>query len=554
MYAYERRHSRKPLPEGSRVPPRQTSGLPEALRTGLETLSGMDMSGVAVHRNSPRPAEIGAEAFAQNADIHLAPGHDHRLAHEAWHVVQQAEGRVRPTTSLPQGALVNDDPALEREADTMGAKALGMKTAQAYAATSIPTPTPAAVPSSRGSPTAMPSSYPRGTSVVQGFFTDKNKPTIFKTFYQASATDIDTVRRYLTSMASPKLKEFNTLAGDTTDRGTLQDWVQGNLGIAFSELLRQMALRDIQERFPQTRSIPPSWIASTTTHNPGGPPILVQPEDIDEPSASQQQEMQLEEDEVRPTDLVIDLTPATLPYHRGGQLTLTPAVRSDVRSGAMLTNSFVDYSSSLSPPKPLKGQSTEPVKKQSAALLKKAREQHPESSKDKTLSHHPDKFWTGEAHSAMGLHPVDKTANTLDGDYHQLTHRYGQRLTGIVTRESGGLTRPTLEAHNSHQARVEESTSLRAQAKTADLKKLREIYDEAKTLLVTESARNRWRALGDVLERVEVAVSEEGETEGQGALGSIARYYLTMVYATVPTDTSSVQGVLNAIAGRLCKL
>jgi hypothetical protein len=66
---------------------------------------------------------VGALAYAQGNDIHLGPGQERHLPHEAWHVVQQRQGRVQPTTSVA-GVAVNDDPALEHEADTMGGKAL----------------------------------------------------------------------------------------------------------------------------------------------------------------------------------------------------------------------------------------------------------------------------------------------------------------------------------------------------------------------------------------------------------------------------------------------
>lgn len=64
-----------------------------------------------------------AHAYAQGSDIHLASGQEKHLPHELGHVVQQAQGRVAPTTSVA-GMAVNDNPALEHEADVMGAKAL----------------------------------------------------------------------------------------------------------------------------------------------------------------------------------------------------------------------------------------------------------------------------------------------------------------------------------------------------------------------------------------------------------------------------------------------
>ena len=70
------------------------SELPTALKAGIERLSGMSMDQVQVHYNSPRPAQLDALACAQGTDIHVAPGQDRHLAHEAWHVVQQRQGRV----------------------------------------------------------------------------------------------------------------------------------------------------------------------------------------------------------------------------------------------------------------------------------------------------------------------------------------------------------------------------------------------------------------------------------------------------------------------------
>ena len=98
-------------------------GLPADLKEGIESLSGVDMSDVRVHYGSAKPAEVQARAYAQGTDIHLAPGQDQHLPHEAWHVAQQAQGRVQPTLQLEGGVAVNDDSALEHEADVMGDKA-----------------------------------------------------------------------------------------------------------------------------------------------------------------------------------------------------------------------------------------------------------------------------------------------------------------------------------------------------------------------------------------------------------------------------------------------
>jgi hypothetical protein len=103
-----------------------SNGMPEPLKAGIESLSGMSMDSVQVHYNSPKPASLQAHAYAQGSDIHVAPGQEQHLPHEAWHVVQQAQGRVQPTMQL-QGTAINNDGGLEREADVMGAKAMQLK-------------------------------------------------------------------------------------------------------------------------------------------------------------------------------------------------------------------------------------------------------------------------------------------------------------------------------------------------------------------------------------------------------------------------------------------
>lgn len=104
-------------------------GLPGGLRAGIESLSGIAMDDVSVHYGSSQPAQLNALAYAQGSDIHLAPGQEQHLPHEAWHVVQQRQGRVAPTMQMA-GVGINDDAGLEREADTMGARALSQGPAQ----------------------------------------------------------------------------------------------------------------------------------------------------------------------------------------------------------------------------------------------------------------------------------------------------------------------------------------------------------------------------------------------------------------------------------------
>jgi hypothetical protein len=105
-------------------PAANRTGTPDPLLAGIENLSGFAMGHVRVHFNSDKPAQLNAHAFAQGRDIHLAPGREKHLPHEAWHVVQQMQGRVRLTMQMKGGVQVNDDESLEKEADIMGARAM----------------------------------------------------------------------------------------------------------------------------------------------------------------------------------------------------------------------------------------------------------------------------------------------------------------------------------------------------------------------------------------------------------------------------------------------
>ncbi|MBW4891584.1 DUF4157 domain-containing protein [Mucilaginibacter sp. HMF5004] len=106
---------------------KNNTGLPDNLKSGVESLSGYAMDDVKVHYNSSKPAQLNAHAYAQGTDIHVASGQEKHLPHEAWHVVQQKQGRVQPTLQMKEGVAVNDDKGLENEADVMGAKAVQMK-------------------------------------------------------------------------------------------------------------------------------------------------------------------------------------------------------------------------------------------------------------------------------------------------------------------------------------------------------------------------------------------------------------------------------------------
>ena len=109
------------LPD-SRLP----AALPNALKGRIEALSGIGMNDVSVHYNSYKPAAVKALAYTQGTEIHVAPGQERHLPHEAWHVVQQKQGRVQPTAQT-NGVSLNHDRVLEQEADQMGRQALQIR-------------------------------------------------------------------------------------------------------------------------------------------------------------------------------------------------------------------------------------------------------------------------------------------------------------------------------------------------------------------------------------------------------------------------------------------
>jgi hypothetical protein len=131
-HAGQRHRADAPIQRKDEEP--RDSGLPDPLRTGIEALSGVSMAGVQVHHNSDQPGRMHARAFTRSSEIHLAPGQERHLPHEAWHVVQQRQGRVAPTRRLPSNVPLNDDIGLEREADVMGARALSTTAAATPAA------------------------------------------------------------------------------------------------------------------------------------------------------------------------------------------------------------------------------------------------------------------------------------------------------------------------------------------------------------------------------------------------------------------------------------
>lgn len=113
----------------SRTVQRKSDGMPEQVQMKMESAFGASFSDVSIHEGS-KASDVGALAYTQGSDIHFAPGKyqpntksgQELLGHELAHVIQQREGRVQANGEV-NGVPLNDNAALEREADQLGAKA-----------------------------------------------------------------------------------------------------------------------------------------------------------------------------------------------------------------------------------------------------------------------------------------------------------------------------------------------------------------------------------------------------------------------------------------------
>lgn len=103
--------------------------LEPGVRHQMERAFGTDFSTIRVHQG-PQAAEVDAVAYAQGEDLYFTPGTyapateagRELIAHELAHVVQQRSGRVAAPQG--QGAPINVDDGLEREADDLAARAV----------------------------------------------------------------------------------------------------------------------------------------------------------------------------------------------------------------------------------------------------------------------------------------------------------------------------------------------------------------------------------------------------------------------------------------------
>lgn len=100
-----------------------TTGIPDNIKSGIEKLSGISLDDVKVYYNSPEPAKIGAYAYTEGTNVYISPGQEAYLSHELWHVIQQKQGKTKPTQKR-HGKKVDDRISMESEATNQGKRAL----------------------------------------------------------------------------------------------------------------------------------------------------------------------------------------------------------------------------------------------------------------------------------------------------------------------------------------------------------------------------------------------------------------------------------------------
>jgi hypothetical protein len=105
------------------------AGVPDGIRTKVESATGSDLSGVRVHQDAESDTlnrELTAKAFTTGSDIFLrsdaSSGDSQLMAHELAHVVQQSSGRTSSGGSGMSAGAANDP--LEHEADQLAHEVL----------------------------------------------------------------------------------------------------------------------------------------------------------------------------------------------------------------------------------------------------------------------------------------------------------------------------------------------------------------------------------------------------------------------------------------------
>lgn len=73
---------------------KNTTGLPDNLKSGIETLSCHSMNDVQVHYNCAVPAQLESHSYSEGTDID--PDQE-KVPDEKWHIVQQKEVSIKLT-------------------------------------------------------------------------------------------------------------------------------------------------------------------------------------------------------------------------------------------------------------------------------------------------------------------------------------------------------------------------------------------------------------------------------------------------------------------------
>ncbi len=85
---------------------------------GMDVADHQPIQAASEHGQEYQPLESATWPTGEGT-IQRQAGQERHLPHEAWHVVQQKQGRVKPTIQA-QGISLNNNEGLEREADRMG--------------------------------------------------------------------------------------------------------------------------------------------------------------------------------------------------------------------------------------------------------------------------------------------------------------------------------------------------------------------------------------------------------------------------------------------------
>jgi hypothetical protein len=165
------------------------------------------MDDVKVHYNSSQPARVHALAYTQGAHIHVGTGQQKHLAHEAWHVVQQKQGRVQPTLQAYRVAI-NDNPGLEREADVMGGRA-----------------NRASIGSSQRGEISDVGSTVKRASLTNGIANASQKTPIQGVFTGVTKDELIAIHNVLTQISPENVASFEELRDYPEELFDINDWL-----------------------------------------------------------------------------------------------------------------------------------------------------------------------------------------------------------------------------------------------------------------------------------------------------------------------------------------